>query len=95
MRRRRAKFWFRLGGWLGHIKTPQLTYRYGNGTYIPERFDVTNPDVTRHRRWLPCSLSFTLLLWSQQLDWDHWDHWALKHDVTEPICKECGGIICE
>ena len=45
--------------------------------------------------WAPCELSMRVLSKSMHLDWDHWDHWAARHeDCGGTRCPECGGIDC-
>jgi hypothetical protein len=32
---------------------------------------------------------------SMQLDWDHWDCWAVVHEGCDPMpCEVCGGCRC-
>ena len=88
-RRRRAKFYYGLAGWLDYVKTPQRTYRMTDITANP-------PHVTSRyagRVWLPCVASMRLLECSMQLDWDHWDHWATRHVYDDPACWDCGGQV--
>jgi hypothetical protein len=79
--RRTAKGAYWLAGKLSRIRTEQQLYKLGGEPAGKSR--------------LPCKLSLDLLVWSQHLDWDHWDHWACKHDNCEGRpCEECGGIDC-
>lgn len=88
-RRTRAKIAFRIGGYLSRIKTLQRTYTLVD-TGGAFKFRPAG------RVWTSCALSARLEKLSMQLDWDHWDHWALIHDECDPApCPECGGGICD
>lgn len=83
----RTLFW--LGGKLSRIKTPHRVYEFDFDSF------VRGEKGPAERRWLPCGFSIRLLKWSSQLDWDHWDHWALVHDgCASTPCYECGGCVC-
>jgi hypothetical protein len=92
-RRRVAKAACRLSGVLGRVRTPQRLY-----SWDPEHPDGPGDGLARipGRTWLSCGWSIGLLQWSQQLDWDHWDHWATVHDERcgSVVCQECGSIAC-
>lgn len=89
-RRTRAKLAHRLGGYLSRIKTWQRTYELVDRD--EDGFDFRPVG----RTWMSCAASVRLEELAMQLDWDHWDHWALIHDDCDPTpCPECGGCVCD
>lgn len=89
--RQRAKFWFRISGWLSHIKTPQRYLRLdSNGVVLQERWEHGLPGHL-HWAWGSCELGLKILGWSIRLDPYHWDHWALEYGPNVTDCPECGG----
>lgn len=88
IRTRTAKAVYWLAGKLSRIKTERMTYKLVSCD--PVEFEPAGKSKGS------CKLSMDLLVWSQHLDWDHWDHWALQHaDCEGERCPRCGGIICE
>ena len=82
MRRRAARAVYRISGKLGRIKTRQRMYAL-DGTPLG-------------RRRTRCAASLRLLGLAMQLDWDHFDHWAAKHDdCGGHPCAVCGGTDCD
>jgi hypothetical protein len=88
VKRALAKAAYGVGGWLSKVKTPTMSRRLVTADPF-----VTDPD---RRVWLPCGPSIWLTRKSMQLDWGHWDHWALIHDKCAPVpCAVCGGCSCD
>lgn len=84
-----AKTLFWAAGNLPRIKTPRRTYEIVS-------FDPFETERSKGYTWGPCQTSINMLKWSCQLDWDHWDHWALVHNECNPQpCTECGGCRCD
>ena len=93
----KAAYW--LAGELSRIKPYQRTYAWEN----PDEWLTAVPDeelpemklVKAGRIWLPCNLSLRMLVLSEKLDVEHWDHWALEHSLCEDglPCHDCGGHI--
>ena len=96
---RLAKFAYWLAGELSRVKTYRQTYTWKN----PEAMFTAEPGeelpeietVKAGRLWLPCALSMKMLVLSEKLDVEHWDHWALEHSLCEEglPCRDCGGHI--
>lgn len=84
-----AKAAYRLAGELSRVKTYQRFWF----------LDLDGDELLRKRHdgrhWAPCALSMRLLEWSENIDPQHWGHWALVHD-DEPAtkCEGCGGYVC-
>jgi len=76
----RTAYW--LAGQLSRIRTPQRFYTWHGPD---DDFSFAG------WRWSYCGLSMKLLGLSQQLDWDHWDHWATVPGDCDTACAECGG----
>jgi hypothetical protein len=92
-RRALAKSVFFCAGWLTRVKTYQRYYSMDNlddlGSDEPLKFTLEG------RHWASCEWSMSLLNFSMQLDWDHWDHWACMHEDCDPFpCTVCGGLAC-
>jgi hypothetical protein len=96
---RLAKIAYWLSGQLTRIKTNQMTYEWVNpqewmdsiaGEELPE-LDMRPAGKSK----LPCRLSMKMLQWSDDLDYKHWDHWALDHTNCNEgyTCTQCGGHI--
>lgn len=84
-----AKSLYWLGIQVARVKTPQRTYRVVS-------WDPVRTTEAAGRRWLPNRWGIKLIMFSSQLDWDHWDHWTGSHaDCGGEKCPECGGIICD
>lgn len=84
--RRASKALFRGAGYLSRVKTLHRMYDW-KGSDEPAEFAGW--------RWSACNPSMRLLGLSMQLDWDHWDHWACRHDDCGGLpCSECGGVAC-
>lgn len=85
-----AKALFRASGHLSKVKTPQRWYE------LPPNADDRIELQFGGWWWASCPATFRLLDLSMQLDWDHWDCWALRHEGCDPKpCDECGGCRCE
>lgn len=41
--------------------------------------------------WEAPELAFRALRWSEDLDREHWEHWALIDNEPRERCTECGG----
>lgn len=96
---RLAKISYWLAGELTRIKTKQQTWSWEN----PQEMFESDPNkplpemkmVKAGRVWLPCRFSLILLGLSEDLDYKHWDHWALEHRLCEDghTCPDCGGHV--
>jgi hypothetical protein len=88
----KACFWLSMK--LMHVKTWQRFYTYNPEDWEDaQTFLAAKPEV--NWRWSSCQLAWKLNGWSQQLDWDHWEHWACVHETCDPVrCGVCGGFIC-
>jgi len=83
----KAQLLHRVAGWLHSVKTLQRTYELGR--------DGDDLFTFAGWRWLPCVTSTRLMERAMQMDWDHWDHWALVHDdCRTEQCPACGGCVC-
>lgn len=81
----KALYW--ASGIVAKIKTRQTMYKMVS----------VDPFVTEvaGRHWQACRLSMKMLKWSCQLDMEHWDHWACRHDKCDATyCAMCGGWLC-
>jgi hypothetical protein len=84
-----AKTLFRVAGWLSKVRTYQRYYTYEGEDPTPDAFKLAG------RHWSSCTLSLIVLDLSMQLDWDHWDCWAVVHEGCDPMpCEVCGGCRC-
>lgn len=87
-----GKLLYRVAGWLTKIKVPKRSYELVNAGKI---MDEPPQFVALERTWQPISLSWKFLTWSERVNPQHWDHWALDHsDCNVGKCSECGGDIC-
>lgn len=83
-----AQALFQACGWAMKVRTYQ---RY----YVVGATDDPTGLVHGGWHWSSCSLSTTVLELAMQLDWEHWDCWALVHDRCDPKpCDVCGGCRC-
>lgn len=94
-----AKFVYFLSGELTRIKTYRQTWTWENPeVFMEAEAGEALPELDMRkagRIWMPCRLSMTLLVLSNNLDVKHWDHWALEHMNCEDgqICNDCGGHV--
>lgn len=88
-----AKGVFKVSGLLFYVKTYQRFWLLDLDAGLSDLLDSKRRHDGRH--WSSCALSMRLLGWSENIDPQHWDHWALVHD-DEPAtrCRDCGGYIC-
>jgi hypothetical protein len=99
---RLAKICYWLAGELSRVKTWQQTYTWENCDkffeHDPETDGPELPELDMKkagRLWLPCRLSMRLLGLSEDLDYKHWEHWALEHSLCDEglPCHDCGGHV--
>jgi hypothetical protein len=84
LHRRLARWLLTASGWLAHIHTPQRMYGSEDGA----------PLEYVGRRWTQCVASVRLLELAEEMDAEHFDHWALIHDGCDGwLCLKCGGWV--
>ena len=91
----KAVYW--LSGKVSKIKTYRMTYRLANeDEWLAAEGDMEMMFQPAGRMWSSIKLTWTLLTWSERLDREHWEHWALKHTgrcAARP-CDNCKGTVC-
>ncbi len=86
LHRRLAKLIYRLSGKLMRIKTWQRVYGWRGPD--EDGFDYAG------RRWLPCVIGLRLLELSEDMDREHWEHWALDgRGHPGHLCIRCSGWV--
>lgn len=91
----KAVYW--LSGKVSKIKSYRMTYRLANEEeWLAADGDLEMMFQPDGRQWMPIRLTWTLLSLSNRLDWEHFDHWALKHTgaCKAHFCTKCKGMVC-
>lgn len=90
----KAVYW--LSGQVSRIKTYRMTYRLANEEeWLAADGDMEMMFQPAGRMWSSIKLTWTLLELANRWDKQHFDHWALKHNLCEShFCTECKGFVC-
>jgi hypothetical protein len=88
LHRRLARWLLTASGWLACIRTPQRMYG------LPGPAEDGGPLEYVGRRWIQCAASVRLLELAEEMDAEHFGHWALIHDGCDGrLCLTCGGWV--